>query len=117
MVQTSVERILQEGSKTGLTEKALDYDILIFALARWDGNYSSTSYSLAKALSAHTCVFYIDNPFTVKLFFKDRNSAQIKKRKNALLYGKDIFVTPDPAHPNLVAVTPKLVAPINWMSA
>jgi teichuronic acid biosynthesis glycosyltransferase TuaH len=117
MVQTGVDRILQKSSQTGLTEDKLDYDILIFALSRWDGDYSSTSYSLAKALSQHTRVFYIDNPFTIKHFYKTRNTPQTKRRKNALLWGKDIFTKPDANHPDLTAVTPKLVFPINWMPA
>jgi glycosyltransferase involved in cell wall biosynthesis len=115
MVQTGVERILQEGAKTSMSSKKLDFDIIIFALARWDGNYSSTSYSLAKALSEHTRVFYIDNPFTIKYFYAKRKTEMIRRRKNALLYGKDMFVNPDPDYPNLTAVTPKLVLPINWM--
>jgi teichuronic acid biosynthesis glycosyltransferase TuaH len=114
MVQTGVGHLLQKDSQGGLT-KSVDYDIIIFALSRWDGDYSSTSYSLAKALSEHTRVFYVDNPFTIKLFISNRHSDQIKKRKRALISGKDIFTSPDPGHPDLHAVTPRLIFPINWM--
>lgn len=94
-----------------------DYDLIFLALPRWDGPYSSTAYSLAKALSKHTRVFYVDNPFTVKDFIVHRRSAQIALRRNALLRGKDIFFTPDKNHPGLVAVTPRLALPINWLPA
>jgi teichuronic acid biosynthesis glycosyltransferase TuaH len=97
--------------------KPIDYDIVMLALPRWDGLYSSTAYSLAKELSRHTRVFYIDNPFTWKDFLTARNSAQIKRRRNALLHGRDESTVPDPNYPNLVAVTPKLTLPINWLPA
>jgi teichuronic acid biosynthesis glycosyltransferase TuaH len=94
----------------------IDYDIIIMALPRWDGPYSSTAYSMAKALSEYTRVFYVDNPFTIKNYVSGSTSAQVKKRKNALLNGTDFFTTPDGRFPNLKAVTPRLVLPINWLS-
>jgi teichuronic acid biosynthesis glycosyltransferase TuaH len=97
--------------------KKVDYDIIMLALPRWDGQYSSTAYSLAQALSQYTRVFYIDNPFTVKDFISQRKSKQIEKRKDALVRGKNIFTIPSTDFPNLVAVTPRLVLPINWLSA
>lgn len=90
------------------------FDIIMLALPRWDGQYASTAYSLATALSAHTRVFYIDNPFTLKDYWKERHSARIRRRQKALLQGKDVFVQPDPQHPRLIAATPRLTLPINW---
>lgn len=95
--------------------RLLDYDLIFLALPRWDGPYSSTAYSLAKALSKYTRVFYVDNPFTVKDFIVHRRSAQVVLRKNALLKGKDLFFSPDKNCPNLVTVTPRLTLPINWL--
>ncbi len=94
-----------------------DCDIIMLALPRWDGPYSSTAYCLAKALSKHTRVFYVDNPFTIKDFLVHRHSAQVTLRKKALWQGKDIFLRPDKNHPNLVAVTPRLTIPNNWLPA
>ncbi|HTJ49897.1 MAG TPA: glycosyltransferase [Cyclobacteriaceae bacterium] len=94
---------------------SMEFDIIMLALPRWDGQYSSTSYSMAKALSMHGRVFYIDNPFTYKDYFSGRNKEQISKRKSALRNGKNIFIIPDAKYPNLVAVTPKLTWPINWL--
>jgi teichuronic acid biosynthesis glycosyltransferase TuaH len=97
-------------------KEKLDHDIIMLALARWDGPYSSTAYSLAKALSLHTRVFYIDNPITAKCYLAKRNTPEIKKRKNALLKGKDFFFKPDQEHyPNMVAITPRLTVPVNWL--
>jgi glycosyltransferase involved in cell wall biosynthesis len=92
-----------------------DFDIIIMPLTRWDSPYSSTAYSIAKELSRHTRVFYIDNPFTIKDYFTPRNKSLVGKRKNALVKGKDIFVKPDENYPQLVAVTPQLILPINWL--
>src|SRR5688572_21152963 len=91
------------------------YDIIMLALPRWDGPYSSTAYSLAKALSRFTRVFYVDNPVTVKEYLAKRNSEQMRFRKNALLTGNDIFTTPNADYPNLQAITPQLTLPINWL--
>ncbi|MFZ6011975.1 MAG: glycosyltransferase [Bacteroidota bacterium] len=93
----------------------VDYDIIMLALPRWDGQYSSTSFSLAKALSRHTRVFYVDNPFTVKDYISNRNTQQIKRRKKALMGGKDIFTQIDANYPNLTGVTPAMTLPINWI--
>jgi teichuronic acid biosynthesis glycosyltransferase TuaH len=91
------------------------FDIIILALSRWDGLYSSTAYSLARELSRHTRVFYIDNPFTYKDYFLHRTSPQLRKRNTALLRGKDAVVVPDADYPDLIAATPQLVYPVNWL--
>lgn len=100
-----------------MTPEKISYDVVIFALPRWDGPYSSTAYSLAEALSRHTRVFYIDNPFTWKDYLINRKSAQIARRKGALLRKGDAFMRPIPGNENLVTVTPELVLPINWLPA
>ncbi len=99
------------------TVAKVDYDIIMLALPRWDGQYSSTAWSLAQELSSYTRVFYVDNPFTFKDYLTRRNTQQIQRRKEALLHGRDIFTNPIPGNKNLIAVTPRLTLPINWMSA
>ncbi len=90
-------------------------DIIMLALPRWDGPYSSTAFSMAKELSRYSRVFYVDNPFTAKDYFANRKSKQIRKRRNALLFGRDIFFRPDEKYPNLIAVSPRFTLPINWL--
>ncbi|TXC78628.1 glycosyltransferase [Luteibaculum oceani] len=90
-------------------------DVVIFGLARWDGDYSSTTLSLAKALSKQHRVFYIDNPFTLNAYFKDRKHPRIKKRSQALLWGKNTVVNGLAEYPNLYMHTPPLVLPLNWL--
>lgn len=93
----------------------LPYDVIMFALPRWDGQYSSTAFSLAQALSQHTRVFYIDNPFTWKDFLLNGKSKQIQRRRDALMGSGSPFSKPIAGNDNLIVVTPQLVLPINWM--
>lgn len=90
-------------------------DIIMFSLARWDGPYSSTAFSLAKEFSIKHRVFYIDNPFTLKYFLKNLGSLQVKKRIPALLLGKEISKEVGPERAGLITVTPRLTIPINFL--
>ncbi|MEZ4777182.1 MAG: glycosyltransferase [Bacteroidia bacterium] len=89
--------------------------IICLALARWDGLYSSTAFSLAKAFARSQPVFYIDNPFTWKDVLTGFKREQIRRRKNALLYGKDIYFPLPEQSTHLTIVTPPPVWPINWL--
>jgi teichuronic acid biosynthesis glycosyltransferase TuaH len=95
-----------------MTKKSEAMDIIMLALPRWDGDYSSTAYSLAKEFSRHRRVFYIDNPFTVKDFLAGFKSKQIQSRTRALLTGKNVYTA---INPNLTAVTPRLTVPVNFL--
>ncbi len=96
-------------------KKTLDYDVVMLALPRWDGPYSSTAYSLAKEISRYTRVFYVDNPITVKEYLAKRRTPAIQRRKEALFYGSDFFKIPDPHYDQLFAVTPRITLPINFL--
>lgn len=90
-------------------------DIIFFALARWDGPYSSTAFSLAKEFSRNHRVFYIDNPITLKYFFANFNSSQIKGRRSHLLSFRTLFRRLDFSDGEFIAVTPRLTIPINFL--
>jgi teichuronic acid biosynthesis glycosyltransferase TuaH len=89
--------------------------VVIITGSRWDQDYSSASISLARELSKTKRVFFIDNPFSLKDLLKGWNSPQIKRRKKALLLGREIFREIETGNPNWIAVTPLLNIPINWM--
>lgn len=93
------------------------HDIIILTMSRWDGVYSSAIYSLAQELAKHNRVFYIDHPFTLKDFWQQRHTTTIKNRKKALLYGKEYYRQVPNLPKNFVAVTPRLMLPINWLSS
>lgn len=84
-------------------------NIIIFALARFDSQIESTSYTLAKRLAENNKVFYIDNPFTTKDKFDKQCKRQLTKRQGA---GKAIIQT---EIPTLKIIVTPVVAPINFL--
>lgn len=91
-------------------------DMIILALSRWDGKYSSTILSLAKVFAREHRVFYMDNPFTVKDVLTGLGTRQIWRRLPALLFGVNCFHRPYPELPNFVVVTPLMTWSINWLN-
>lgn len=89
----------------------------MLALARWDGPYSSTAFSLAKELAKSNRIFYIDNPITFRYFFLNFWKPQIRRRIKALFFGLNPYVRPDDHNSNFIAVTPRLTLPINFLSS
>lgn len=89
--------------------------VVIITGSRWDQDYSSASISLARELSKTKRVFFIDNPFSLKDLLRGWNSPQIKRRRKALLFGKEIYRKVETDNPNWIAVTPWLTIPINWL--
>lgn len=88
-------------------------DLIILALSHADAPFSSTIFSLAKEWARNCRVFYIEHPFTLKDYWNRRHEPSIQQRRNALLYGKNIYRSISGAPDNLVVVTPRLTLPIN----
>jgi teichuronic acid biosynthesis glycosyltransferase TuaH len=91
------------------------YDIVMFALPRWDSEFSSTALSLARELSKTSRVFYIENPFTIKDVLTGFRLSSIRKRIKALFLGKNKFLEIDKGNSNLINVTPLITLPINFL--
>lgn len=91
-------------------------DIIFFAIARWDASYSSPSFCLATEFAKKHRVFYIDNPVTYKYFLSNFNKPEIRKRRKQLLFRKDIYTKLPAAGGELIAVTPPMTVPINFLS-
>jgi teichuronic acid biosynthesis glycosyltransferase TuaH len=92
-----------------------DCDLIIFSLSRWDAAYSSPSFSLAREFAKNNRVFYIDHPFSLKDFVSRFDSPAIQKRKQALLWGKNIYTKSDKYPDRLTMVTPRITLPINFL--
>lgn len=92
------------------------YDIVMFALPRWDGDFSSTALSISKVLSSRTRVFYIDNPFTVKDIITGFFTKSIRKRLWALIFGVTKYRLIQHSNPQLINATPLVTLPINFLS-
>ncbi|MEJ0031862.1 MAG: glycosyltransferase [Bacteroidota bacterium] len=91
-------------------------DIVFFAIARWDAPYSSPSFCLATEFAKSHRVFYIDNPVTYKYFLSKFNTPEIRSRMKQLLLRKDIYKKLPATGGELIAVTPAMTMPINFLS-
>lgn len=90
-------------------------DIICFTLSRWDSFISSPALALAKEFAKNHRVFYIEHPYSLKDYYKERNTPAIKSREEALLKGKNIYSNPESLPTNITIVTPKLTLPINFL--
>jgi teichuronic acid biosynthesis glycosyltransferase TuaH len=91
-------------------------DIVMFALARWDGPYSSTAFSLAKEFSRSNRVFYVENPITIKYFIRNVFKKHVWRKINTLLFGISPYTMPYIQNPNLIIVTSQITIPINFLA-
>ena len=90
-------------------------DIIMLALPRWDGPYSSTAFSMAKELARKNRVFYIDNPFTLKDLASGMNSPQVRRRIRSLMLWKSSITDFGDNDRQLVCVTPPPALPVNFL--
>lgn len=89
--------------------------VLILALARHDGPYSSTAWSLAKAFSRENPVVYVDNPFTLTDVFSSKKKDQIEKRYFFGIFRRVKWLQPDPSS-SLLVLVPPVMLPVNWLN-
>lgn len=89
--------------------------IVIISMSRWDGDYSSTSWSLAKTFSKNQPVIYVDYPYTWTEFARKRKDPSVKKRVRALLFKKRALLSLNLYQDSLYALTPPLMFPDNWL--
>jgi glycosyltransferase involved in cell wall biosynthesis len=89
--------------------------IVMTSMSRWDGDFSSASWSLAKTFALTQKVIYVDYPFTVLDYFKERKKKSVAARKQALLWGKNSLKPLPQFSPMLYALTPPMMLPINWL--
>lgn len=90
-------------------------DLIIVSLSRWDAPISSPSFSLAKEFALKSRVFYIDHPFSIKDFLLGYRNPRVRKRRDALLFGRNIYTKAAGLPGNLTMVTPRLTLPINFL--
>jgi teichuronic acid biosynthesis glycosyltransferase TuaH len=90
-----------------------DKTILILGAAKFDDIYESTSFTTAKYLALNNDVFYIDYPYTVKDYFKLKETDKFKVRKDHF-GSNDTFVIHTAIERLKVIVTP-MVLSINFL--
>ena len=90
-------------------------DIICFTLSRWDAAISSPSLSLAKEFAKNNRVWYIEHPYSYKDYWKEKDTAAVLSRKEALLTGENMYTNPPALPPNITIVTSRLTLPINFL--
>ncbi|MFK7806175.1 MAG: glycosyltransferase [Saprospiraceae bacterium] len=90
------------------------YDIIIMAVFRWNGPYSSTSIALAKTFSKNNRVFYINHPYSYKDYFQSKDEIN-KELKSELKNGKIIYQKDKNLSDNFTSVIPPLTIPVNFL--
>lgn len=109
---------IKEYQDAGIKRSSLrDSDLIIFSLSRWDAQYSSPSFSLAKEFAKTNRVFYIDHPFSFKDVVRNFRTPAIQRRKSALFFGRNIYTRPEGLPEKLTIVTPRATLPINFIPA
>ena len=89
--------------------------VVIISMSRWDGDYSSTSWSLAKTFSKDRTVIYVDYPYTWAEYARKRKKPNVQKRKEALFGRATGLVQLTQYSSHLYALTPPLMFPVNWL--
>lgn len=87
--------------------------IIIFGLPRFDSEIESTSYTAAKLLARENFVYYVENPYTIKDYFKLRNSTEFAARKDYFSIQDTKLI--DTGVPNLKVIVPPVLPSINFL--
>lgn len=89
--------------------------LVMISMSRWDGDFSSAAWSLAKTFAKDQVVIYVDYPYTLLDYVRERKDPRVQRRKPALLGGKNAITHLKQYQPKLYALTPPLMLPINWL--
>ncbi|MCF8253031.1 MAG: glycosyltransferase [Bacteroidia bacterium] len=91
------------------------YDLFIFGLTRSDYTLSSVSVAWAKEWAKTNRVFYFDRPFSLKDLPNDWNLPQFKRRRKALLTGKNLYKDVSFGDVTFTQITPRVSLPLNFL--
>ncbi|REA57054.1 glycosyltransferase family 1 protein [Dyadobacter luteus] len=88
-------------------------NIIVFGLPRIDSEIESTNYTTARLLARYNKVYYVENPLTIKDYWRLRGSEQISKRKGYLSVFSTNLMTSD--NSGLWHVIPSVLLSINFL--
>ena len=89
--------------------------VVMISMSRWDGDFSSAAYSLAKSLAKSNPVIYVDYPYTWLDVWRERKLPTVSRRIPALVQGKNGLSNIPGQSPQLYALTPPAMWPINFL--
>jgi teichuronic acid biosynthesis glycosyltransferase TuaH len=90
-------------------------DIIFFSLSRFDDPISFVGFSLAKELSKHSRVFFIEQPYTWKDYWRGRKDRAIERRRGAWSAAGDPYLMDEKIPAGLHYVVPPRMMPANFL--
>lgn len=93
--------------------KLQGHQIIIFGLPRFDSKIESTNYTTARLLARENTVYYVENPFTLRDYFKLRNFQEYKIRERHFSPTSTELIDTD--IPNLKVIIPPILLSINFL--
>ncbi len=89
--------------------------IVMISMSRWDSDFSSAAYSLAKSFAKSNVVIYVDYPYTWLDLYRERKLPAVKKRLKALIFRIGALNNIPAQSSNLFFLTPPAMLPINFL--
>lgn len=90
-------------------------DIIFFSLSRFDDPISFVGFSLAKELSKHNRVFFIEQPYTWKDYLNGRKDAAIQRRVDVWSSSASAEIKDDKIPKGLHYIVPPRMMPANFL--
>ena len=91
------------------------YDIIMMAIFRWNGPYSSTSIAMAKVFSESNRIFYINHPYTYRDYYGLLKAPSYQKLRQSLIKESPVYEKDPTLSDNFTSVYPPLTIPINFL--
>ncbi len=111
--ENSVKKIYSAINKTIGIEKSTVKPIFIFSNMRYNSPIEATSLFLARALAKNYKVFYIENPSTVRDYFRHKNTDEFLTLQKSFKNSDDAVI--DTAQINLKKVILPILNSINFL--
>ena len=108
IVKISKLQTTRESIEYTLQMKLKGHQIVIFGFPRFDAPIESTNYTIAKLLARENEVYYIENPFTLRDFFRLRKTPEYQLRK-------EHFSLIETGIPNLKVIIPPVLLSVNFL--
>jgi teichuronic acid biosynthesis glycosyltransferase TuaH len=93
--------------------KLRGHQIIVFGLPRFDASIESTNYTTAKLLARDNFVYYVENPYTLRDYFKMRKGPEFALRKKHFKPLSSSLIDTD--IPNLKIVIPPILLSVNFL--
>ncbi|MFW6348532.1 MAG: group 1 glycosyl transferase, partial [Cyclonatronaceae bacterium] len=85
--------------------------IVMISMSRWDGDFSSAAWSLAKTFARTRPVLYVDYPYTLTDIVRERKDERVKRRRQSLLWRKQPLLKLEHFGGQLYGLTPPAMLP------